>query len=418
MSTEKPLPATPSRARSGGDVGTVRGPPLQRGAREGPGAEFATLALFTTAVFGIVLAITMVGPLLLDLGREFDVSLGQAGLLAAAMALPWAFGAPFAGLLSDRLGRRPLIVLALGGIGASTLSAALAPDFNTLLLTRFLAGLFGAFGPPSLMASVGDLFPPERRGMAMGWLNMGFSLAAVAGVPLISAVGGLFGWRWAFAATGLTLLALALLVQLRFPPPRPTASGTSVLATYRSVLGVPLLGNVLAANLLERAVFNAAALYLPSFLMLSYGLDAVAVAPSLALVAVGTMLGNVLGGWLGDRGNKAAIFVVAQLLAGAVGLLLFGLPLGLVTSALGGTLFGLANAASRPAFLALATELSSRHRGSLLGLLSLTNQGGVVIGSALGGLVIGLGGYPSLAAVTLASGALAAALALPLATRK
>ena len=417
MSTEKPLPPAFSPARAGGDVGAVREPPLPRGAGEGTGAGFSTLALFTTAVFGIVLAITMVGPLLLDLGREFDVSLGQAGLLAAAMALPWAVGAPFAGLLSDRLGRRPLIVLALGGIGASTLGAALAPDFNTLLLTRFLAGLFGAFGPPSLMASVGDLFPPERRGMAMGWLNMGFSLAAVAGVPLISAVGGLFGWRWAFAVTGLTLLVLALLVHLRFPPPRPTASGTSVLATYRSVLGVPLLGNVLAANLLERAIFNAAALYLPSFLMLSYGLDAVAVAPSLVLVAVGTMLGNVLGGWLADRGNKAAIFVVAQLLAGGVGLLLFGLPLGLVASALGGTLFGLANAASRPAFLALATELSAHYRGSLLGLLSLTNQGGVVIGSALGGLVIGLGGYPALAAVTLASGALAAALALPLAKR-
>src|SRR5215208_1157458 len=102
MSTEKPLPAAPSPARSGGDVGTVREPPLQRGAREGPGAELATLALVTTTVFGIVLAITMVGPLLLDLGREFDISLGQAGLLTAAMALPWALGAPFAGLLSDR----------------------------------------------------------------------------------------------------------------------------------------------------------------------------------------------------------------------------------------------------------------------------------------------------------------------------
>jgi len=41
------------------------------------------------------------------------VPLGQAGLLAAAMSLPWALGAPFTGLLSDRLGRRPMIVLAL-----------------------------------------------------------------------------------------------------------------------------------------------------------------------------------------------------------------------------------------------------------------------------------------------------------------
>jgi DHA1 family inner membrane transport protein len=377
-----------------------------------------TLALVTATVVGIVTAMTMIGPLLLDLSRELGVSLGQTGLLAAAMALPWSLGAPFAGLLSDRLGRRPLIVLALGGIGAASLGGAFAPDFPTLLATRFVAGLFGAFGPASLMAAVGDLFPPQRRGMAMGWLNMGFGLAAVAGVPLVGAVGGLVGWRWAFAATGLALIALAGLVRLAFPASRPPAAGTGILATYRAVLGAPRLANVLGANLLERAIFNAATLYLPPFLMLSYGLNAVEVAPSLALVAVGTILGNALGGWLGDRFLKPAIFVVAQILAGAVALALFGLPVGLLPSALGGALFGLANAASRPAFLALGSELSIRHRGAVLGLLSLTNQGGVVAGSALGGLVIALGGYSTLAAVTAAGAGLAAALALPLATRK
>lgn len=394
-------------------------PPVSRlTAPHGQSAGIGTLALISTAVFGFVTAMTMIGPLLLDLSRELGVSLGQAGLLAAAMALPWSLGAPFTGLLSDRLGRRPLIVVALGGIGAVSLGAALAPDFRTLLLLRFLAGLFGAFGPASLMAAVGDLFPPHRRGMAMGWLNMGFSLAAIAGVPVVAAVGGLFGWRWAFALTGLTLLGLAALIQVAFPPPKPTTTGTGILGTYRAVLSVPLLGNVLSANLLERAVFNVATLYLPSFLMLSYGLSAVDVAPALALVAIGAIVGNVAGGWLGDRFSKPVIFVVAQILAGAIGLALFGLPVGLIPSALGGTLFGLVNASSRPAFLALGAELSSRHRGAVLGVLSLTNQGGVVVGSALGGLIIGLGGYPTLAIVTAAGGALAALFALPLAAKQ
>ena len=376
-----------------------------------------TLALVTAAVFGFATSMAMLGPLLVDLSAELGVSLGQAGLLAAALALPWALGAPLTGLLSDRLGRRPLIVLALGGIGMATVGSALAEDFATLLATRLLAGAFGAFGPASLLAAIGDLFPAERRGMAMGWLNMGFSLAAVAGVPLVGAIGGLLGWRGAFAATGLILLGLALLLQLAFPSPRAEVAATSLGATYRAVLGVPLLGNVLAANILERSIFNATVLYLPSFLMLSYGLGAVEVAPALALVAGGTIVGNVLGGWLGDRRRKAGIFVVAQLLAGAVGLGLFGVPAGLVASIVGGTLFGLANAASRPAFLALGTELSPRHRGAVLGLVSLTNQGGMVVGSALGGLVIGLGGYPALAALTALGGVIAALLAVPRAKR-
>jgi predicted MFS family arabinose efflux permease len=377
-----------------------------------------TLILITATILGFATAIAMIGPLLLDLSRELGVPLGQAGLLAAVMSLPWALGAPFTGLLSDRLGRKPLIVLALAGVGVATIGAAFATSFATLLAARFVAGVFGAFGPASMMAAVGDLFPPQRRGMAMGWLNAGFGLAAVAGVPAVGIVGGLYGWRWGFAAGGLALLVLAGVVQLAFPFVKPTHTGSSLRQTYAAVLGTPLLGNVLTANLLERSIFNAAVLYLPPFLMLNYALDAAQVAPALALVAIGTIVGNTIGGWLGDRFRKAAIFVVAQLLAGSIGLLLFGLAPGLVVSVLLGGLFGLSNATSRPAFLALGSELSPRYRGALLGLLSLTNQGGTVLGSSLGGLAIGLGSYSTLALLTLCGGLTAAAIALPLARTK
>ena len=375
-----------------------------------------TLVLVTAAILGYVTAITMVGPLLVDLSRELDVPLGQAGLLAAAMSLPWALGAPLTGLLSDRLGRRPLIVLALAGIGISTIAAAFVTSFASLLAARFAAGVFGAFGPASVMAAVGDLFPPQRRGMAMGWLNAGFGLAAVAGVPAVSIIDGLYGWRWAFGVTGAVLLVLAVLVQLAFPSPKPPESHSSLRQTYAAVLGVPRLGNILSANLLERSIFNAAVLYLPPYLMLSYGLGAADVAPALALVAIGSILGNTFGGWLGDRfrGPRAALFVAAQLAAGTVSLVLFGVAPGLVASVALGAAFGLINATSRPAFLALGSELSPRYRGALLGLLSLTNQGGSVLGSSAGGVAIGLGNYGTLAALTLCGGVGAAALAVPL----
>src|SRR5438874_2170590 len=101
-----------------------------------------TLVLVTAAILGFATAITMLGPLLVDLSRELDVPLGQAGLLAAVMALPWALGAPFTGLLSDRLGRRPLIVMALAGVGISSIGAAFATSFGMLLVARFAAGVF------------------------------------------------------------------------------------------------------------------------------------------------------------------------------------------------------------------------------------------------------------------------------------
>jgi predicted MFS family arabinose efflux permease len=248
----------------------------------------------------------------------------------------------------------------------------------------------------------------------MGWFNMGFSFAAIGGVPIVAAIGGTLGWRWAFSVIGLVLLALAACMQLWFPRIPPMVVGTSVLATYQAVWGVRGLLALLGANLMERSLFTMVTIYLPAFLMLSYHMTAFGVAPVLAVVAVGTIAGNVLGGWLGDRFLKPGIFVVAQLVAGTLGLVLFGAGLALPAVVALAALLALANAASRPAFLAYGSDLATGQRGALFGLIGLSNQSGLVIGSVVGAAVLGSGGYRGFAIAALCQGLLAAGLALPL----
>ncbi len=373
--------------------------------------------LVSLTIFGLVTSITMVGPLLVDLSREFRISVGTAGLLAAASAVPQALASPFAGLLSDRLGRRPMIVGALTAVGALTLAGAAVPFFMALVVLRFLAGLLGSCGPTSLMASIGDLFPFERRSRAMAWFNMGFGLAAIAGVPVVGALAGLFGWRPAFAITGLGLLVLAALVRLRFPASPPVATGSDLAESYRAVFAAPGLLSFLSANFVERSMFATITLYLPAFLMQQYRLTTIQVAPLLAVVAVGTIIGNLFGGWLGDRLPKPIIFIVFQTVAGTVGFLLFGLDLLFSTAVFLAVLFGLLNAVSRPGVLAYGSELAPGRRGALFGLMGFTNQGGLALGSVLGALAIAIGSYGAVSIIVACQGVLASTLAAPLLAR-
>src|SRR2546428_553845 len=231
---------------------------------------------------GIITSVTMIGPLLVDVARDLRIPLGQAGLLAVVSAAPQAISSPFAGLLADRFGRRPMIVLSLASSGLLALVASVAPGFATLVLIRFVAGLVNSLAPTSTLAALGDLCRTGRLARAMGWFNVGFSFAAIAGVPAMSAIGGTFGWRWAFATMGVLLLLLAVAVQALFPdvPPRPRTA--SVPATYRALVRVRGLWSLMSAKLVERSMFMMVTIYLPVFLMLHYTLTAVAGAPPLS----------------------------------------------------------------------------------------------------------------------------------------
>jgi predicted MFS family arabinose efflux permease len=305
-----------------------------------------------------------------------------------------------------------MIILSLLALGVLSLVGAAAPNFLVLAVTRFIAGFVGAVGPMSLAAALGDLCRAERLARAMTWFNLGFGLAAIAGVPLMGAMGGVVGWRGAFASIGLLLLLLALGIRLWFPRVPPLATGASAVATYRALSGVRGLLPLLGANVMERSLFMMVTIYLPAFLMLGYAMTAVAVAPVLTLVALGTIAGNVLGGWLGDRLSRPAIFIASQLVAGLLGCVLFGGTLLLPAAVAVAAFLVLANSLSRPGFLAYGAELAPGQRGALFGLLGLSNQLGVVIGTAAGAAIIGDGRYAEFALVTLAQGMLAAGLAL------
>jgi predicted MFS family arabinose efflux permease len=151
-------------------------------------------------------------------------------------------------------------------------------------------------------------------------------------------------------------------------------------------------------------------LYLPAFLMRTYGFDPVTVAPLLALTAVGALAGGVGGGFVADRFDRASLSAATLALSGLFALAVFLWPLHPSVSVAAGFGFGLLDAAGRPSFIALLLGLTDRHRGAINGLYALSNQLGWALGAALGGLLLGQVGYGGLGQPALAFALAAAGL--------
>jgi DHA1 family tetracycline resistance protein-like MFS transporter len=158
-------------------------PPVSRHA-----GTFVLITVFLDMVgFGIIIPVM---PTLI--GTVGKVTLAEAavigGWMAAAYSLTQFLFGPLMGNLSDRFGRRPLMLLAILGLGLDFLLQALAPTLAWLFVGRILAGLCGASWVIA-NAYLADVTPPEERGKAYGIMGAAFGLGFVIG----PAVGGLLG---------------------------------------------------------------------------------------------------------------------------------------------------------------------------------------------------------------------------------
>ncbi len=139
-----------------------------------------------------------------DIATSLAISVPQAGMLITAGAVLMGLGAPTLATLVAGWDRRRLLVGSLLWYGVLLGACALAPDYTTLLPLRVLAMVAPAVFTPQAAASVGLMVPAERRGQAITFVFLGWSVASVMGMPLSAWVGGVLGWRWAFGgvATG------------------------------------------------------------------------------------------------------------------------------------------------------------------------------------------------------------------------
>jgi MFS transporter, DHA1 family, tetracycline resistance protein len=206
------------------------------------------VAVVLLTVFVDLLGFGIVLPILPFYAQRYGASPVQIGAIIAAFSLMQFLFTPVWGRVSDRVGRRPVILVSLFGSVASYLLFARADSVLALLASRMLAGVAGA-NLAAAQAYIADVTTPETRARGMGWISAAFGLGYMVGPPIAAVV----SLRWGVHAPGYVAAALAfinlVLARLWLPEAAPTADKSLMHRTFdprvlHRVLKRPVLGGV------------------------------------------------------------------------------------------------------------------------------------------------------------------------------
>ncbi|MFE3410532.1 MFS transporter [Streptomyces mirabilis] len=347
--------------------------------------------------------------LLSDIRASMSVSEGVAGLSVTVPGITAALAAPLLTVAAKKLDRR-LVLFAMSALFTlADVLAAIAPNFATMLVARFLLGL-GIGGFWAIGASVASRLVTETSvPRATALIFSGVSIATVLGVPAGAFLGGVLGWRAAFIGTA-ALGALALILQLALLP-RMVVDEAVTWRQLSSVLGGRNARVGLVVTLLLVVGQFAAYTYVTPFLEQETGADSGLISILLFVYGTAGILGTfAIGPALAVRlrrtlGIVVAVLAVTTLLMPLVGrwpvgafavLAAWGLAYGSVPLALQTWIF--------------TADATRPEGGSALFISSF--QVSIAIGSLLGGRIVdsGSAATPMYAGAILALGALLALL--------
>lgn len=357
----------------------------------------AKLGVLFLIVFVDLVGFGMVIPLLPLYAETFQPSPLTLGFLMASYSAMQFVFAPILGRLSDRFGRRPVLLLSLAGAVAGYALLGVAASLPMLFVSRVVAGIAGA-NISTAQAVIADITGPEGRARGMGVIGAAFGLGFILG----PAFGGLLYEHFGPGAPGLGAAATSavalvltwfLLPETLDPGQRDRAAHEPfTLARLRRALSHPCLGLVLAIYFLTTAAFSGFEVTFAQFFSHKYGIGPKEV--SYLLVGIGLVGAIVQGGLIGRLAKR---FGEAPLVA--AGLLISGVCLGLVPSmptlALSGVALGVMAVGvgiTNPSLSALASELADPDEvGGILGIYQGLSSLGRIVGPFAGELAYGEG---------------------------
>ncbi|BBK33563.1 putative MFS family arabinose efflux permease [Stella humosa] len=347
--------------------------------------------------FGIVI------PLLPYYALHFQAGPEVVTMVMASYSLAQLVTAPLWGRLSDRIGRRPVLLMSLAGSVASYLALAWAPSLLVLFLARIAAGAM-AGNIAAAQAYVADVTTPERRAQGMGLIGAAFGLGFILG----PAIGGVLAGHDphdvdftmpALTAAGLSAAAFVgtlLVLRESLDRSRPPAPRISRLVAIRQVLGRPGIARFILVGFATISVFAGMETTFALWSSSTFGWGPAQNGYLFAFVGIlGALLQGVAIGRLTRRFGELRLLAAGLVLIGA-GLAGLGftttVPMLFATASLLGLGFGLAN----PSLASLVSRSADpADQGMVLGVHQSAGSLARVVGPLVAGVAFAHLGPPS-----------------------
>lgn len=263
------------------------------------------------------------------IARDLHLDYGDIGLITGALAIAWGIAALFMGNLSDRIGRRRVLIASLIVFSLLIGASGVATGLITLIIVRVIMGFAdGAYTPVSIAATL-DASPPRRRGLNIGIQQMMLPLFGLGLAPLFVAGALRFiEWRLIFLIFVLPGLALAYAMWKIIPafsgPARTEGRGWSDWNTVLKFFNVRIAALMMLCWLTCLITTSA---FMPNYLVDHLSLRPEQMAVVMSAIGLGATAGTLLLPWLSDKiGRKPVmalssigVFVSLLLLANAPG---------------------------------------------------------------------------------------------------
>jgi len=363
--------------------------------------DFLIILPLWLITFGFSCQLIIIAPILPRIKETLRVSDPLLGLLGAIYAVVLCVMALIAGPISDRIGRRRILLIGSGSLAMALTMHVFASTYWLLFTMRSLAGIGAGILTGAILSYIGDYFPYEKRGWITGWVMSGTVTGNILGIPLGTILADIYNYQMPFVAFGGLLVIAWVLLWFFVPQPnnvydQQPLTLKRVLRRYMQLLAQRhTLGGVLGyiVNFLSFGLFFY---YFAAWLETDIGLSPGDVASLFLVGGFAGIIINPIAGRLSDRIGPKLLIV----LNGIAGVALMAFTTVWITDLTDAYIvfaLGLCVGGMRLIpYQTLMTELvPAEKRGSLLSLANSLGQLSFGVGGLIAGLTYATYGYAS-----------------------